>query len=174
MAWPVPRPRCVHVQAKVASVHWTLALLTLFACAHAPPPRPLCPASSVEDPPRQAAIWRVLAEQPAFARSRLPRLCFAAGRGRGVLVGESALVDPQASDAELAAQLAHLAVHLADRLGDGCAQGLDAAVESEERAHLIESRLRVALSLPPAPPSAAALADYRSRCPPKTAQTAHP
>ena len=168
MAWPVSWPRCVRVHAKVASLCWTLALLTLFACAHAPPPRLPCPAGSVEDPRRQAAIGSVLAEQPDFAGSRLPRLCFVSGQGRGVLVGETALVDPQASDAELAAQLAHLTVHLADRLGDGCAQGLPAAVESEQRAHVVESRLRVALSLPPAPPSAAALADYRSRCPSKT------
>ncbi len=142
-----------------------LWLVGLAGCAHASPPAPGCPAFSAADPSRQAAIASRLRVQPGLVAVEPPPLvCFARGQDRGVLLGEAAIVDPRHSDAELAAQLGHLAVHRADRIGDGCARGLAAALASEQRAVAVESQLRSALALPAAPAPAAALADYQRRC----------
>jgi hypothetical protein len=136
----------------------------LAACLAGPLPRPDCPAGSVDDSARRTAILRFLSSEAARDLSPPPRACFAPDQGRGVLAGGVALLDPRESDAELAAQLAHLSVHHSDRLGDGCARGLAAALDSERRAHKAESAVRERLALPSAPRSPLSAADYQARC----------
>lgn len=126
------------------------------------------------DAARAAAIVGRVPSPAQRSVSAGPSLCFVTGQGRAVLMHDVALLDPQASDAELAAQLVHVAVHHADRLADGCARGLAVALDSEQRAFTAESQARRDLGLPPPPAPAAAVADYRSRCRPAEASLEAP
>lgn len=77
------------------------------------------------------------------------------------------LLEAGAPDPELSARLAHLLVHRRDNLGNGCAQGLAAARDSERRAQQLEARLRARYGLPMLSPVETEIAerDYLARCP---------
>lgn len=106
-------------------------------------------------------------EAAALLRGEPLTACFARGMGAGVLSGESALLDSQDNDAQLAVRLAHLLVHHRDGLRTGCAEGpagLEAAMRSEERAAALELRLRRRFGLSLDVSAADARADYLRRC----------
>ncbi len=125
-----------------------------------------CPSSFVTDAPREARIVTLFADDAeARAASRgVPSVCFGPSEGPGVLVGGRPRLDARAPDAELAGRLVHLGVHLQDGLGDGCLVGLARAVASEQRAQVLETRVRALVGLAPLPDDGRAIADYTARC----------
>lgn len=129
-------------------------------------PRTPCPPPFVADASREARVVAWLAadaEARAVVRA-LPSVCFGPSDTLGVLVAGRPMLDASASDAALAGRLAHLGVHLHDGLGDGCDRGLSGALASEERARVVEARVRAFGSLAPLPLDHAASADYAARC----------
>lgn len=146
-----------------------LLLLALFSSACASGPR--CPFGTAAVPARAAQIRQLLAQTSAKSlldASPLP-ICFDTTTEHGQLLsrdGVRAVLSESRDDRELAAELAHVLVHYADRLGDGCARGLQAALDSETRAEQLENHVRAELSVPTAIFSDAARDDYRRRCKP--------
>jgi len=151
-------------QAQALIAGLLLLVLGVLAAGCAPG----CPVGARSDAGRVARLGAMLSEEPLTTDLAIQaaRVCFAPGRGRGIITGLLIELDRDAADAELAGQLAHLLVYARDRLGDGCAAGLSAAERSEHDALALETRLRARLGLPAVVVAPAAIADYRRRCAP--------
>lgn len=129
-------------------------------------PRAPCPPPFVADASREARVvaWLAADAEARAAVRDLPSVCFGPSDTLGVLVAGRPMLDTRASDAALAGRLAHLGVHLHDGLGDGCDRGLSGALASEERARVVETRVRAFARLAPLPLDDSAPADYAARC----------
>lgn len=150
-----------------SSLSLLLVSLSLAGCAIGP----RCPFGTASVPTRAAQIRQLLAQTSAKSlldTASLP-ICFDTTTEHGQLLsrdGVRVVLSEGRDDRELAAELAHVLVHYADRLGDGCARGLQAALDSETRAEQLENHVRAELSVPAAIFSDAARDDYRRRCKP--------
>ena len=130
---------------------------------------PRCPFGTAAQPARVSQIRTLLAQTSAKALidARPVAVCFDTSTEHGQLLtrdGVRAVLSEAHGDRELAAELAHLLVHYEDGLGDGCARGLQAALDSETRAEQLENHVREELSLPTVVASELARDDYRRRC----------
>jgi hypothetical protein len=151
-----------------------IVALVPLGCAHenlrTDTPRAACPPPFVADASREARLVTLLAAD-AEARAAVRDLigvCFGPSDTLGVLVAGRPMLDAKASDAALAGRFAHLGVHLHDGLGDGCDRGLAGALASEERARVVETRVRALGRLAPLPEDVTAPADYAARCRPSS------
>lgn len=146
-----------------------LVLLLLIGSGCAGTNAQRCPFGTAAQPARAAAIDRLLATTDAASLRAKTALdvCFDTSGEHAQLLtrnGVRAVLSEVRDDRELAGELAHLLVHYLDQLGDGCAQGLAAALASEDRAEALEQRVRASLQLPPAVFTTVARDDYRRRC----------
>lgn len=164
-----PRGSCAPATRHVKRALAGLVALVPFGCAHESlrtDTRAACPSPFFADASREARLvtWLAADAEARAAVRELPRVCFGPSDTLGVLVAGRPMLDTNASDAALAGRLAHLGVHFHDGLGDGCDRGLSGALASEERARVVETRVRALGSLAPLPRGDAARADYAARC----------